>query len=244
MALSVVLFVALYQRRIIKHQVELKTIEAQRQMDLLQASLQSEEEERKRIAAELHDDIGATLSSARLFLHQAEKTAADPKLIQQSGQLVDDSIKKVRAVSHKLQPTTLQALGLASSLNALADLYNNTGRLTVGVEITGTTKRLPDHTELHVYRIVQELINNLIRHSQAQKVLITLSPEHNGINLAVQHDGKGITDEEFQNLLKSKNGIGLKNIANRVEFIKGSISFTNNKAGYRVQLKVPVQMPQ
>ena len=110
MGFTVVFFVVLHQRRVIRHQVELQEIESQRQMELLQASLQSEEEERRRIAAELHDDIGATLASARLYLHQAEKTATDAAMIQQSGKLVDDSIRKVREVSHKLQPATLEAL--------------------------------------------------------------------------------------------------------------------------------------
>lgn len=241
MALSVILFVVLYQRRVIRHQAELQAVESQRQMDLMQASLQSEEEERRRIAAELHDDIGATLASARLFLYQAEKSS-DPKIIQQSRELVDESIRKVRAVSHKLQPATLQALGLASSLHALAELYNATGTIRIDINEPALLPRLPEHTELHVYRVVQELINNLVKHAHTQKVLITLRSMSDGIVLAVDHNGTGITQGEFETLLNSRSGIGLKNISNRVGFIRGSILFSKTSDGYSIQLKVPIEV--
>jgi two-component system, NarL family, sensor kinase len=241
MALVVILFVLLYQRRVIRHQAELQTIESQRQMELLQASLQSEEEERRRIAAELHDDIGATLASARLYLHQAEKTAVDPAMIQQSGQLVDDSIRKVREVSHKLQPATLETLGLPAALEALADVYARSKSLNIVFERNDSVLRLSSHVELHIYRIVQELINNLVRHAAAKKVILAVLRAQDGITIELRHDGKGLSQTRYEELLHSKSGIGLKNINNRVRFITGSIHFTENVSGHSIQLNVPLK---
>src|SRR5687768_15823092 len=112
LSLGIIFFVILYQRRMLRHQMEIKHINERKQQELLQASIQSEEEERMRIASELHDDVGATLSSIRLFLHKAAQTSENPEMIHQSRALLDESIKKVRDISHKLQPATLQQLGL------------------------------------------------------------------------------------------------------------------------------------
>lgn len=240
MALVVILFVLLYQRRVIRHHMELQAIESQRQMELLQASLQSEEEERRRIASELHDDIGATLASARLYLRQAEKSAADPAMIQQSGQLVDESIRKVREVSHKLQPATLETLGLHAALEALADVYAHSESLNISFEANDRVLRLPAHVELHVYRIIQELINNLVRHAAAHKVGLSVRRAQDGITIELSHDGKGLSQTRYEELLQSKSGIGLKNISNRVRFISGSIHFSENTSGHRIALQVPL----
>jgi signal transduction histidine kinase len=241
LAYSVVLFVVIYQRRTIQHQLELKNINEQKQMELLQASLQSEEEERKRIAGELHDDVGATLSSVRLFLHQAEKNSGGSAILKQSGELIDESISKIRNISHKLQPATLHTLGLYSSLHALGELYNRSGKIKLETFTREELPRLPAQTELHVYRIVQELINNIIRHSSATKTSIQVGASGHAITLSFLQDGKGITHEEFEKMLAKPGGIGLKNISNRLQFINGKIFFSRDEKGfYLTELKVPL----
>lgn len=242
MAMSVVLFVILYQRRGIRHQLEVKIINEKKQMELLNASLQSEEEERKRIAGELHDDVGATLSSVRLFLHQAEKNshATETAILQQSGELIDESIRKIRDISHKLQPATLQTLGLYASLHALADLYNRSGRIKVETHATENLPRLPDQSELHIYRIIQELINNIIRHSHATIISIRISSSGRELITTLSHDGTGMIQEDFENKLRKPDGIGLKNISNRLQFTNGTIAFRKNENGlFLTEIKVP-----
>lgn len=240
MALSVIMFVVLHQRRVIRHQLELNELESQKQMELLQASIQSEEEERQRIAAELHDDVGATLSSARLFLHQAEKHSTSPELIRQSGQLVDDSIRKVRDISHKLQPGTLQALGLHTALQALSDVYKRSGSLKFDVLPASNLPRLNAHTELHLYRIVQELTNNIVRHSRATFIVLQVSSMNDALCVTMQHDGNGMDDKSYEGFLQQKNGIGLKNISNRLRFINGKITFTKQgSTTFVTEVQVP-----
>jgi signal transduction histidine kinase len=239
MGLTVVMFVILHQRRVIRHQLELNELESKKQVELFQAAAQSEEEERQRIAAELHDDIGATLSSARLFLHQAEKTSTSPELIRQSGQLVDESIRKVRDVSHKLQPATLQALGLQTALQALADVYKRSGSVKFDVLPSSGIPRLDPHRELHVYRIVQELTNNILKHSNATFIVLQLS-NGDGLNVRLQHDGTGLDNLAFETRLNASGGIGLKNISGRLKFINGKISFTKQSlSSFVTEIKVP-----
>jgi signal transduction histidine kinase len=226
MAISVVLFVILYQRRGIRHQLEVKTLNEQKQLALLEASLQSEEEERRRIASELHDDVGASLSSIRLFLHKADEHPGNSPAIQQSKELIDDTIKKVRDISHKLQPATLQMLGLYSSLHALAEIYNRSKGIKVIVKADHTLPRLAPNTELHIYRIIQELINNIIKHSGGEQIAISVFQLGEKMQFSLTHDGTGIAKEEHEGLLTKKGAIGLKNIENRLKFIGGTIEFT------------------
>jgi two-component system, NarL family, sensor kinase len=240
MALSVVMFVVLHQRRVIRHQLQLSELESKKQIELFQAAAQSEEEERQRIAAELHDDIGATLASARLFLHQAEKTAVSPDLIRQSGMLVDESIRKVRDVSHKLQPATLQSLGLQSALEALADLYKRSGTVKFDVLPSGNLPRPDSHQELHVYRIVQELTNNILKHSKATFIVLQIAMIGDEQVLTIQHDGTGLNDDSFNTLVAQKGGIGLKNISSRLKFINGKITFVQQGANsFITKIKIP-----
>jgi two-component system, NarL family, sensor kinase len=124
LAIGIIFFVILYQRRVIAHQQELKKINAEKELELVQASIRSEEGERNRIAAELHDDVAATLSSARLFMYKNKDADFDEERINQSKKLLDESIKKIRDISHKLQPSHLQHLGLQLSLQSLLETLN------------------------------------------------------------------------------------------------------------------------
>jgi two-component system NarL family sensor kinase len=240
MALSVVLFVVLYQRRVINHHAELKRMNDEKNLALLQASLQSEEEERSRIASELHDDVGASLSSVRLFLHKATENGNSP-IIQQSKDLIDDILKKVRDISHKLQPATLQMLGLYSSLQALSDIYNRSEKIKVDVLTENSLPRLTANVELHIYRIIQELINNILKHSAATVISIRINSGGENILFLLSHDGTGIAKENYSELLSKKGAIGLKNIENRLRFTNSTIEFEQAAThSYHVRILVPV----
>ncbi|MEZ5018385.1 MAG: histidine kinase [Flavipsychrobacter sp.] len=241
LALGVILFVVLYQRRVIKHQVELERINLQKQQELLQASIQSEEEERARIASELHDDIGATLSSVRLFLHNAA-TGADNEHLEQSKKLLDDSIKKLRDISHKLQPATLFHLGLEQSILATADVINRSGSMKIKFTSTNTLPRFNGQVELSVYRILQELLNNIMKHANATKVDIETVLSDKRLTLSLTHNGTGLTEDSYHELIYKKGAIGLKNIENRRKSIQAAISFYTDNDEYGILLTVPVEV--
>ena len=241
LAFSIVFFVVNYQRRVIRHQEEIKNINDKNQLELIQASIQSQEEERTRIATELHDDVGATLSSVRLFLHSSMRKDADESVILQSKQLLDESISSIRNISHKLQPTILSKLGLQASLESFAAIINRSSTLSLNYTTLHPLPQLPDTVELSVYRMLQELTSNIIKHSSASFIDIESSIAGNYLKIKMQHDGKGLTNELYQELIYKKGAIGLKNIVNRLKSINATIDFSQTqKAQFSICISTPI----
>jgi two-component system, NarL family, sensor kinase len=239
LAAGIVSFVFIYQRRIINHQLQLKEFNRKKQVDLMQASIRSEEEERMRIAAELHDDVGATLASVRLMLGQAERRQ-DISMIAEAKSLLDESIQRVRNISHQLQPGTLQYLGLQKSLQSLAEMLSRTGHMKVSFVAGENWQALAPATELALYRIVQELLNNITKHAAAQTVELRTEVNVGAATIRLSHNGEGLTDQSYHELLYKKGAIGLKNIENRIKSIGAAISFPKPNDGlYTVVLSVP-----
>lgn len=228
---GVIFFVVLYQRRIIHHQLEIKRINEQKQQELLKASLESEERERNRIAAELHDDVGATLSSVRLYLSTAERLPQNRDALGHSKQLLDESIQKVRDISHKLQPSTLETFGLDIALASLANVIDRAGVIRMSYQAIPPLPVMNTVKQLTLYRIVQELINNIIKHSAADYVSLKAWGEGNQWMLGLEHDGTGITQNEFLIYVDGPGSGGMKNIANRLNSINGSICFEQTSEG-------------
>ncbi len=192
---------------------------------LLKASIQGEEEERFRIASELHDDVGATLSSVRLFLTQAEQKS-DAGLIRQSKEILDESIQKVRDLSHQLQPGALQYIGLTRALESLAEMISRSG--SIRMEFLKQNPEWPDpvgETALSVYRIVQELVNNIVKHAGASWIRLSVLTEHGKNAIRLIHDGEGLTEAGYKEQLHKERAIGLKNIENRLKSFKLTLVF-------------------
>jgi signal transduction histidine kinase len=207
---------------------------------LLLASIQGEEAERQRIAAELHDDVGATLSSIRLFLTQAEMKP-DINLIIQSKTVLDDSIRKIRDLSHQLQPRTLHYLGLARALESLAELISRSG--SVRMEFAKKDEYWPDPeaaTALSAYRVVQELVTNIVKHAGANWIKLALESVQGRQRIQIAHDGVGLTEAGFQEQLFKKHAIGLKNIENRLKSSRLTLQFPEPKNDiYFITLNLP-----
>ncbi len=237
MAIAVILFVVLYQRRVIKHQMELKILSTLRELEILKASIQGEEEERKRIADELHDDVGATLSSARLFLDTANGTI-NTEQIAISKSLIDDSLSKIRAVSYKLQPASLITLGLPSAVKNMVDMLNKSGQLQVSLHVPEGFPRLVSYTELHLYRILQEVITNITKHTGAKQIDLDFIFESN-IQVRIIHDGEGLTNQKFKEHEFTSTGQGLRNLTNRIRILDGKIDFYKEDNLFSVLIRIP-----
>lgn len=231
LGISIIMFVVLYQKRMIAHQLE-----------LIQASIQSEEQERARIAAELHDDVNATLSSARLFLYRSKDKGFNEDAINHSKQLLDESIGKIRTISHNLQPAVLQYLGLTDSLANMAESINRSKTITTQHLAHTTIPRTATNIELGAYRITQELVTNIVKHSGSSYIRIESGVEGNTINISIFHDGVGMTQDMFEVLLYKKGSTGLKNIANRQKSIGARLRFfkDSEQGDYRIELITPL----
>lgn len=239
LAFGIIFFVVLYQRRVIKHQQELNELNRQKELELVQAAVQGEEKERTRIASELHDDVGATLASVKLFLNSQDKEFGDRPVFVRSRALIDDTINKVRSLSHRLQPAVLKQFGLDAALKTFFESFRATGQLKV-VYHPAALPRMDDEKELAVYRILQELVNNAIKHSGAANISCSCSVADGYFIASFSHDGKGLTEEDFSAQLYKKDAIGLKNITTRLKSVGGSISFEHGAGLYTTKITIPL----
>jgi signal transduction histidine kinase len=245
MAMGVIMFVVLYQRRVIQSQIEIEKINREKQQEMMNASIQSEEQERMRIAAELHDDIAPTLASVKLYLSAALLKDTQPgqqSYVEQSKTLLDESLQKIRNIAHKLQPSTLYYLGLQVSLQALADMINNSGGLEVKYTTRDKLPRFSENVELSLYRVTQELINNIVKHAHARSVAIETRLEEQQVFLNISHNGTGITQQLYEELVYKKGAIGLKNIVTRLKSIDGAIHFEQVSVSlFAITIQAPIK---
>ncbi len=232
LALGIIFFVILYQRRVINHQLQMRSFNHQKELELMQTSIRSEEEERSRIAAELHDDVGASLSAIRLFLHQALQAPGNAALIRQTKDLLDDSIQKVRDLSHQLQPGILQYLGLSKALESFAGMISRSNTLTI--EFSSEEGSWPDQDPdkaLCIYRIIQELVQNIIKHAAATRIRLSLYRQ-DGLNcIALAHNGSGLTESGYREQLFKEGATGLKNIEMRLKSASLLLRFPETREG-------------
>jgi len=238
LSLGLILFVVLYQRRVISYQLELKKLSENQELELIHASVQSEEDERARIASELHDDVSTTLASARLFLHKTNDIFNEEDILTSKG-LLDDTIIRIREISHKLQPATLQHLGLQSALQSILDVLARSGEIKTSYIIHNTLPRLPDIVELASYRICQELITNIHRHAKPSFLTLEGIVTLDKICLIFTHDGDGLTNDLFEKEIYKQNANGLKNILNRLKLINASLQFSKEEGYSKSVLSIP-----
>jgi two-component system NarL family sensor kinase len=242
----IILFIVMHQRKTIKFNEKIKQLEEEKQQILLNASIRFQEEERNRIAADLHDDAGPLLATARLYLNENLVNLEKPQQLQNifsAKQIIDDAILLIRNISHSLMPPTLKNFGLESAVNDLVQKISASGGgLNASARFHDYKIRLKVEQELLVFRIVQELINNIIKHSSAGFVHITENVSQGIMFFRVHHDGTGIVQADFENLNHSALGLGLKNIASRIKVLKGKIFFEidPSKTYYKITVEVPM----
>ena len=210
----------------------------------MNASIRFQEEERNRIAADLHDDAGPLLATARLYLNENlvnQEKAQQLQSIYSAKQIIDDAILLIRNISHSLMPPTLKNFGLESACTDLFQKISGSGSLNASARFHDYRTRLKVDQELLVFRIVQELVNNIIKHSNAGFVHLTQNNSGNNMYFRLHHDGAGIVQADFEKLNHSALGLGLKNIASRIRVLKGRIFFEidHSHTYYKVTIEIP-----
>ncbi|MBL7765316.1 MAG: sensor histidine kinase [Chitinophagaceae bacterium] len=204
-----------------KHKLQQAVIE---QQDMAtKAVLQAEENERQRIAADLHDGIGQMLTAARLNLQSlvgkvSWKQEHDQVVFNNALAMVDDSCKEVRTVSHSIMPNALIKSGLGTAIKDFVEKIEQKD-LTIHLHSLGLNEALDPNVELVVYRIIQESVNNVIKHSKANTLDISVIRDHEGLQVSIEDNGLGFNKADMSN----SEGIGMKNIKARVEFLKGTL---------------------
>ncbi|MFY7839256.1 MAG: tetratricopeptide repeat-containing sensor histidine kinase [Lacibacter sp.] len=212
-----------YTRYKWKQQVKLQHEILKQQELATSLVLEAEEKERSRIAKDLHDGVGQMMSAARMNLSSFYNDLSLPDTEQNKSlkniiQLVDESCKEVRAVSHSMMPAALLSKGLPQTLDEIASRIS-TGNFSMHFYSEGFNERLDSNTETILFRVIQECINNAIKHSEATTLDISLIKDRDGISVTIEDNGKGFT----YNPATAKEGIGLHNIHSRIQFLRGSI---------------------
>ena len=248
MAITLVSVVVFHQRRVIKFNKQLQKMEEEKQQMLLKASINFQEEERQRIAADLHDDAGPLLATARLYLNENlihQDTAVQLQSIFSAKQIIDDSIQLIRNISHSLMPPTLKNFGLESAVKDVFDKISGSGVINASARFHDNRERLREDQELLIFRIVQELVTNIIKHSGAGFIHLTQNVHGDKFYLRIHHDGRGIVQSDFEKLNKSNIGLGLKNIGSRIRLLQGEILFEKDisQTYYKVTIEVPKDDP-
>ncbi|MEL6590116.1 MAG: ATP-binding protein [Bacteroidota bacterium] len=240
LALAIVFFVILYQRRLLSTQKKMDEERLTHQKSLLKAALQAQEAERKRIGRDLHDDIGSMIATARLFVQQTHQQAPESQIavtMDQADNILIETVKSLHLITQNLVPTILHQLGLTEAIGALCDTVRQNSEMEVQFQ-ADTIPTLPPETALHLYRIVQELFNNTLKHAEASRIEILLRRTPGQFELRFQDDGKGIPQSEGS----VQRGLGLKNIESRLSLLAGSMQITSQK-GTRFDLRIPLNAP-
>ena len=229
------LMLFLLQKSKRKAQEERDAILIQGKEEGLKNIINAQEEERKRIAKDLHDGIVQQLGGLKLGFQKVLGTNSNPeakKLIS----VLDESAQELRELSHKMMPKALSELGLIPALTDM--LENSLGHTEIKYEFEnfGIEQRLKENIEITVYRIAQELINNITKHSFATHVNIQLFRSQENVILIVEDNGKGF------DINSKKNGIGLMNISSRLDTVHGKVNFDPSpESGTLVTVKIPIE---
>lgn len=242
MAVFIIIFVAYYQQKQAKQQLAYKELQAQHRRDLMAATFRGQEEERKRLAEDMHDGIGTMLSVTKMSLNQLERQVGGDVqtsfLFQKTRSMIDETMTNVRRISRNLVPTTLERFGLLAALEELADRATDND-IEIQLTYPEAVIPFPPALDLMLYRIAQELVNNAIRHARARHILIHVYSIDREARLSVIDDGVGF---DFDAVMENRQGgLGLRNIESRLSVMNGHVTF-DVAPGRGSQIHIQVQL--
>ena len=231
------------QRRKFQYRQKLQQLNEQQQNQLIKAAVRSEEIASHRISEELHDEVGALLSATKLYMGHIEPEGLDAKskgLLTKTLELLDDSITKVRSISHNLHSAILKELGLNEAIRSFFQKIGQGASLETIVELDFVYQTGNPENDISIYRIIQELCNNIIKHGKATRLKIYSTAKNEELIFTLNHNGNGLSQEAFERLRFQSNGLGLKNIQNRIILLKGAIQFESEPDNHSIVLTIPL----
>lgn len=231
----------LVQQNAAMQEQKISELEKEKQLLASQALLRGQEEERARLAKELHDGLGGLLSGVKHSIINTKEntllTDDNSQLFERSVQMIDNSVKELRRVAHNMMPEALAKFGLSDAINDYCKTINASGAVQVIYQDFGDTVKYDSSVETGVYRIIQELLNNVIKHSGGTQVLVQTICNADRISITVEDNGKGFDTVS----LKDTPGTGWNNIRSRVDYLKGSIDINSETGkGSSVNIELPI----
>lgn len=218
-------------------QQKIRELEQEKQLISMNSILKGQEEERSRMAKDLHDGLGSMLSGIKLNLSAMHQNfiiqAGEVHIFEKALTQLDSAIAEMRRVAHNMMPEALLKFGLHEAIQDYCDNINQNGTLKMQFTAIGDGKNIDSTVQKVLYRIFQELTNNAIKHAQANTIFIQISHHEQGITLTVEDDGKGFDTTKT-------NGAGLQNVKSRVDYLKGTLHIdTSPENGTSITVEIP-----
>lgn len=224
------------QEAVLKQQ-RVENLLKEQELVSIDAMIAGQEKERKKVAGELHDDLGSLMATIKLHFDNAKMGKKDPAL-QNAQKLLEEAYQKVRGMAHHKNSGVMSDQGLLPAIKRMARTISKTDALEVTVEDFGLGERMENSLELSIFRMVQELVANVIKHAEASKVNIQLTQHEDNLNIIVEDNGKGFDRSTFD---KDKSGMGLTNIEKRVEHLEGNFTIDSILGkGTSILIDIPV----
>ena len=242
-ATSIVISIGIWRLRDIFY--TWKRAELERKMSerrVLNAIIRTEERERKRFAKDMHDGIGPLLSTVKLYINELISEDVTNKKKEESvdyiNKLIDDALSGIRTISNNLTPRVIHEYGLVSAINEFCNSINRTHKLSI--EFRSPKKlNLSNHVEINLFRIINELVNNTLKHANASKAGISIKEENNNIIFIYYDNGKGFDYSKYAEA--RQKGDGINNILTRVHSMDGEINIETSKGkGINVRIEFVV----
>lgn len=225
------IFFYIYKQRKKKAQQEVLDLQQKQQIEIAQALLLGEERERKRLAQDLHDGLGGLLASVKINMSglAAEDNPRYKKVVTQ----IDSSVTELRRIAHNMMPESLLRMGLETAIKDLCELVNG-DTVSVEFQALNINAGLPENEQIIIYRIIQELLANVVKHSGATEVFLQCSQFEDSFYITIEDNGHGFNEK----MNGSKKGIGLQNIQTRVSFLKGKIDIQSSQKGTNINIEL------
>ena len=237
---SFLLFYIRNQNVVWKQKRELQETQLAQQKELLNAVIDSQEVERKRIGQDLHDEIGGTLSAIKLMLNSLKNqlNTDQEEVMVEAKQLIDKMIVNVRHISHDLSPPGLAVFGLFTTVDAFVSLINNTGQIKITIDQAEGVEemQLPEKTALALFRVITQLVDNTIKHANATAINISFKKEET-LLINYQDNGKGFDLA----VLEKRGGIGMQNIQSRLQMVNADFQMSTSPGnGFKLAVSCPL----
>ncbi|MEM0518600.1 sensor histidine kinase [Aequorivita sp. MCCC 1A16923] len=228
------------QQREIEIQKTEKMLKEQ-ELTTIDAMIAGQEKERERVASDLHDSVGATLAAAKLQFNHLKnnkgKLPNEAEIFEKTSVLLEDAYSEIRAMAHLKNSGVIAKNGLLPAVTKLAKNASGTNNLTIDVQDFGLDERLENSMEIAVFRIIQELVTNIIKHSKASEASISITQHTDSLNIIVEDNGRGFNPKQIH----EKDGMGLANIERRVEHLEGSMEVDSTIGrGTTVLIDIPI----
>ncbi|WP_203258338.1 tetratricopeptide repeat-containing sensor histidine kinase [Hyunsoonleella ulvae] len=224
------------QAKVLESQ-RLATVLKEQELVSIDAMIEGQEKERQRIANDLHDDLGGLMATVKLHFN-ALKDKQTPELFDKTTTLLDDAYQKIRSIAHVKNSGVIAKQGLLVAVKNMADKISMANTISVEVTHHGLENRLENSLELTIFRIIQELITNVIKHAEATEATIHLTNHDDVLNIMIEDNGVGFNPKQ---VTKSHKGMGISSIDKRVEHLNGKMTIESEKSiGTTIIIDIPI----